>query len=77
MSNTAFQNATIQNLKDIANSINHDRLLCSMSDLIFCYENKSLEEEEIYNLSREVFSLLSDLVVLKNEIATLKTEADN
>ena len=76
MNNTAFQNATIQNLKDMANNINHDRLLCSMSNLIFCYENNRLEDEEIYNLSRDVFSLLSDLVVLKDEIAKLKTEAD-
>lgn len=76
MNNTAFQNATIQNLKDMANNINHDRLLCSMSNLIFCYENNRLEDEEIYNLSRDVFSLLSDMVALKDEIATLKTEAD-
>ena len=76
MSTQAFQNATIQNIKDIANNIKHDRLLCSMSNLIHCYENETLDDEEIYNLSRDVFSLLSDLVVLKDEIAKLKTEAD-
>lgn len=63
-----YREATIQNIKDIANSIKEGELLCTTSNIIFCYENKHLDDEDIYRLSRDILALVSDVIILRDEI---------
>lgn len=68
MENTQFREATIQNAKDIANSIKEGDLLCTTSNIVFCYEHGKLDEEDFYRLMRDIFSLVSDVIILRDEI---------
>ncbi|MBR5476717.1 MAG: hypothetical protein IKV17_07865 [Bacteroidaceae bacterium] len=62
------QKETIQNVKDIANSIKESELLCTTSNILFCYENNRLDDEDLYRLSRDILSLVSDVIILRDEI---------
>ena len=77
MNNTALQNATIQEIKDIADRITGKDLIHSADIIAHCYERGNLDEEDIYNLMRNVISIVSDINNLKDEIALLKIEENN
>lgn len=69
MENTmTMREATIQNAKDIANNIKENDLLCTTSNIVFCYENHNLDEEDLYRLMRDIVSLVSDVIILRDEI---------
>ena len=68
MKNTQFREATIQNAKDIANNIKENELLSTTSNIVFCYENNRLDDEDLYRLMRDIISLVSDVVILRDEI---------
>lgn len=70
MENTQItqREATIQNAKDIANNIKEDELLCTTSNIVFCYERGNLDEEDLYRLMRDIVSLVSDVIILRDEI---------
>lgn len=63
-----MREATIQNAKDIANNIKENDLLCTTSNIVFCYERGNLDEEDLYRLMRDVVSLVSDVIILRDEI---------
>ena len=63
-----MREATIQNAKDIANSINPNNLIWTTSNVIFCYENDTLDDEDFYRLTREILSIISDVNNLRDEI---------
>ena len=64
-------NQAIQNIKDIANNIKENNLLCTTSNVIFCYEKDNLDDEDLYRLTRDILSLVSDVIVLRDEINSL------
>ena len=69
MENTmTMREATIQNAKDIANNINPNNLIWTASNVIFCYENDTLDDEDFYRLTREILSIISDVNNLRDEI---------
>lgn len=70
MENTQItqREATIQNAKDIANNIKENDLLCTTSNIVFCYERGNLDEEDLYRLMRDIVSLVSDVIILRDEI---------
>ena len=69
MENTmTMREATIQNAKDIANNIKENELLCTTSNIVFRYENNHLDEEDLYRLMRDIVSLVSDVIILRDEI---------
>ena len=69
MENTmTMREATIQNAKDIANNIKENELIHTASNVIFCYENNTLDDEDFYRLSRDILSLVSDVIILRDEI---------
>lgn len=68
MENTQLREATIQNAKDIANNIKENELLCTTSNIVFCYERGNLDEEDLYRLMRDIVSLVSDVIILRDEI---------
>lgn len=69
MKNTlTMREATIQNAKDIANNINPNNLIWTTSNVIFCYENNTLDDEDFYRLTREILSIISDVNNLRDEI---------
>ena len=70
MENTQInqREATIQNAKDIANNIKENDLLCTTSNIVFCYENNNLDEEDLYRLMRDIVSFVSDVIILRDEI---------
>ena len=69
MENTlTTREATIQNAKDLANSIKADNLIWTTSSVIFCYENDTLDDEDLYRLTREVLSIITDVNTLRDEI---------
>ncbi len=70
MENTQItqREATIQNAKDIANNIKENDLLCTTSNIVFCYERGNLDEEDLYRLMRDTVSLVSDVIILRDEI---------
>ena len=70
MENTqiAYREATIQNAKDIANNIKDNDLLCTTSNIVFCYERGNLDEEDLYRLMRDILALVSDIIILRDEI---------
>lgn len=69
MENTmTMREATIQNAKDIANNINPNNLIWTTSNVIFCYENDTLDDEDFYRLTREILSIISDVNNLRDEI---------
>ena len=63
-----MREATIQNAKDIANNINSNNLIWTTSNVIFCYENDTLDDEDFYRLTREILSIISDVNNLRDEI---------
>ena len=63
-----MREATIQNAKDIANNIKENELLCTTSNIVFRYENNHLDEEDLYRLMRDIVSLVSDVIILRDEI---------
>jgi hypothetical protein len=63
-----MREATIQNAKDIANNINPNNLIWTTSNVIFCYENNTLDDEDFYRLTRDILSLVSDVIILRDEI---------
>lgn len=66
-----MKTAQLQNIKDIVNSIKEGELLCTTSNIIFCYERNHLDDEDLYRLSRDILSLVSDVIILRNEINAL------
>lgn len=62
---------TIENIKDIANHIQDEKLIISTSQLIHSYENNTIDEYDIYTLTRDVLSLLSNIAALRSEIESL------
>ena len=70
MENTlTMREATIQNAKDLANSIKADNLIWTTSSVIFCYENDTLDDEDLYRLTREVLSIITEeLGILASEV---------
>lgn len=68
MENTQSREATIQNAKDIANNIKEDELLCTTSNIVFCYERGNLDDSDLYRLMRDIISLVGDVIILRDEI---------
>jgi hypothetical protein len=68
MENTQSREATIQNAKDIANNIKENDLLCTTSNIVFCYERGNLDDTDLYRLMRDIVSLVSDVIILRDEI---------
>ena len=66
--NNALREATIQNAKDIANGINPNNLIWTTSNVIFCYEQGNLDDEDFYRLTREILSIISDVNNFRDEI---------
>ena len=62
---------TIQNIKDIANGIKEQELIVSTSQLIYNYEHNTIDEYDLYALTRNVLGLISDITTLRNEIDSL------
>ena len=62
---------TIQNIKDIAHNIKEQELIVSTSQLIYNYEHNTIDEYDLYSLTRNVLGLISDITTLRNEIDSL------
>lgn len=61
----------IQNIKDIAHSIKEQELIVSTSQLIHNYEHNTIDEYDLYALTRNILGLISDITTLRNEIDSL------
>ena len=70
MENTQInqRECTIQNAKDIANNIKENDLLCTTSNVVFCYERGNLDDADLYRLMRDIISLVGDVIILRDEI---------
>jgi len=66
-----LQNQKIKELKDVVQSIDTTNLLISCSAVRHSYERESLDENDIYNLMRDVIEVTACIEIAKAEAAEI------
>lgn len=62
---------TIREIKDIADDIHEERLVTSVNLLVHAWEHRCVDHGDVYNVLRDMTSLLASIAALRGEIESL------